>query len=85
MKTKLQKLIQLWFLGPEVEFVEHNPADFEKEIHEQVKEFTNGDYSFPRFTVFLESIEKIDRKLTSRIIPSGMTSKIHGLQNQNIT
>jgi hypothetical protein len=85
MKSKINKLIQFWFFGPEVEFVEHNPADFEKEIHEQVKEFTRGDYSFPRFTVFLESIEKIDQMLTSRIIPSGTASKIHGLQNQNIT
>ncbi len=85
MKSKINKLIQLWFFGPEAEFVEHSPSDFEKEIHEQVKIFTRGDYSFPRFTVFLENVEKIDRMLTSRIIPSGTASKIHGLQNQNIT
>lgn len=85
IKTKLQKLIQLWFFGPEAEFVEHSPSDFEKEIHKQAKIFTRGDYSFPRFTVFLENVERIDRMLTSRIIPSGTASKIHGLQNQNIT
>jgi len=85
MKSNLNKLIQLWFFGPEKVFVENSPTDFEKEIHKQAKEFTKGDYSFPRFTKFLESIEKIDQMLTSRIIPSGTASKIHGLNNQNIT
>jgi hypothetical protein len=85
MKSKINKLIQLWFFGPEKEFTKDIPTDFEKEIHKQAKEFTKGDYAFPRFTVFLESIEKIDQMLTSRIIPSGTASMIHGLNNQNIT
>jgi len=85
IRNKIESFVALWFFGPELEFYSAPKDDFADEIESQSKEFIHRGFDLPAFSALIGHLERVHSQITARIIPADTASKIHGLNNRQIT